>query len=434
MSVPSPPASQRLARRLGLGGAVAIGLGSMIGAGIFSAFAPAAQSAGNGLLIALLIAAVVAACNATSSAQLAAIYPQSGGTYVYGRERLGEWWGFIAGWCFLIGKTASCAAMAMTFAAYLAPDGWERAVAIVGVLGIAVVNFLGVTRTARATMLIVAGVLVVLAIVVVSGTASGVGVLGWTMPTADVAAGYGILQAAGLLFFAFAGYARIATMGEEVKDPARNIPRAIIIALTAAVLVYAAVAIVALGVLGPDRLAVSDEPLAAVVLASGWAWAVPVVQWGGAAASLGALLALMAGIGRTSLAMAREADLPHWAAAVHPRYQVPYRAEAILAVVVIVLVVTVDLRGAIGFSSFGVLLYYFIANLAAYTQPAEARRYPRAVQAIGMVGCALLVLTLPLPSVVGGVAVVAVGVAARIGVRRFSSPGSQFSRRRRNSS
>src|SRR5690606_27639768 len=173
--------------------------------------------------------------------------------------------------------------------------------------------------------------------------------LEWTMPTVGMTAGYGILQAAGLLFFAFAGYARIATMGEEVKDPARNIPRAIIIALTAAVLVYAAVAIVALGVLGPDRLAVSEEPLAAVVLASGWAWAVPVVQWGGAAASLGALLALMAGIGRTSLAMAREADLPRWAAAVHPRYQVPYRAEATLAVVVIVLVVTVDLRGAIGF-------------------------------------------------------------------------------------
>src|SRR5690606_25880050 len=275
-----------------------------------------------------------------------------------------------------------------TFAAYLAPDGWERAVAVAGVLGIAVVNFLGVTRTARAPMAIVAGVLVVLAIVVFSGAASGIGDLEWTMPTADVAAGYGILQAAGLLFFAFAGYARIATMGEEVKDPARNIPRAIVIALTVAVLVYAAVAVVALGVLGPERLGASDEPLAAVVLASGWAWAVPVVQWGGAAASLGALLALMAGIGRTALAMAREADLPRWAAAVHPRFQVPHRAEAILAIVVIALVVAVDLRGAIGFSSFGVLLYYFIANLAAYTQPVKARRYPRAIQVVGMAGCA----------------------------------------------
>src|SRR5690554_5281949 len=156
---PQPPARRPLARSLGLGGAVVIGLGSMIGAGVFSVFAPAAQSAGSGLLIALVIAAIVAACNATSSAQLAAQYPQSGGTYVYGRERLGPWWGFLAGWSFLIGKTASCAAMAMTFAAYLAPDEWERPVAIAGVLAIALVNYLGVTRTARATMMIVVAVL-----------------------------------------------------------------------------------------------------------------------------------------------------------------------------------------------------------------------------------------------------------------------------------
>lgn len=419
MSVPAQP----LARRLGLGGAVSIGLGSMIGAGVFSAFAPAAQSAGSGLLIALLIAAAVAACNATSSAQLAAIYPRSGGTYVYGREQLGPWCGFIAGWSFLIGKTASCAAMAMTFAAYVAPDGWEKGAAIAGVLGIASLNLLGVTRTARGSMFIVAMVLVALGIVIVSGLSLGPDHLEWIMPTGEGSAGYGVLQAAGLLFFAFAGYARIATMGEEVKDPGRNIPRAIIIALTAAVLVYTAVAIVALGVLGPARLAVSDEPLADVVVASGWAWAVPLVQWGGAAAALGSLLALMAGIGRTSLAMAREADLPRSLAAVHPRFQVPHRAEGILAITVCALVLMVDLRGAIGFSSFGVLLYYFIANLAAYSQPADVRRYPRAVQVAGMAGCALLVLTLPLPNVIGGVAVVAIGIVGRLGARRFTRRG-----------
>src|SRR5690554_2957952 len=156
----TPPLS--LARRLGLGGAVTIGLGSMIGAGVFAVFAPAAHAAGTALLISLLIAAAVATCNATSSAQLAAVYPQSGGTYVYGRERLGEWWGFLAGWSFLVGKAASCAAMAMTFAAYIAPDEWERPVAIAGVLAIALVNYLGVTRTARATMIIVVAVLMVL--------------------------------------------------------------------------------------------------------------------------------------------------------------------------------------------------------------------------------------------------------------------------------
>src|SRR5918997_5253895 len=156
----------RLARRLGTTDAVVIGLGSMIGAGVFSAFAPAAAAAGAGLLVGLGIAAVVAYCNATASAQLAAQYPTSGGTYVYGRERLGDWWGFMAGWGFVIGKTASCAAMALTFAAYAVPPAWQRPVAVAAVVGLAAVNYRGVTRTARLTRVIVVVVLVALAVVV----------------------------------------------------------------------------------------------------------------------------------------------------------------------------------------------------------------------------------------------------------------------------
>lgn len=132
-----------LARRLGTADAVVIGLGSMIGAGVFAAFAPAAEAAGAGLLIGLGIAAAVAYCNATASAQLAAQYPTSGGTYLYGREQLGDWWGFLAGWGFVIGKTASCAAMALTFAAYAAPAGWQRPVAVAAVVGLAAVNYRG---------------------------------------------------------------------------------------------------------------------------------------------------------------------------------------------------------------------------------------------------------------------------------------------------
>jgi APA family basic amino acid/polyamine antiporter len=148
---------------------------------------------------------------------------------------------------------------------------------------------------------------------------------------------------------------------------------------------------------------------------------VPVVSVGAAAASLGALLALVAGIGRTSLAMAREGDLPRWLAAVHPRYRVPHHAELALAAVVCAVVLTVDLRGAIGFSSFGVLLYYLVANLAAFTQDAGHRRWPRALQALGAVGCLLLVATLPWTSVVAGAAVFLVGVgyrALRLRLRR----------------
>ena len=409
-----------LARRLGTVDAVFIGLGSMIGAGIFSAFAPAAQAAGAGLLIGLVVAAIVAFCNATASAQLAAQYPTSGGTYVYGREQLGGWWGFAAGWSFIVGKTASCAAMALTFAAYAAPAGWEKPVAVVAVVALAAANYRGVTRTATLAKVIVVVVLLVLALVVVACTSAGLNPA--DLQASDAPGGwYGILQSAGLLFFAFAGYARIATMGEEVRSPERTIPRAITIALGIVVVLYAVVAVILLGTLGVSGVAASSAPVADAVAVSGWSWAVPIVGFGAAAASLGALLSLIAGVGRTSLAMAREGDLPRWLAAVHPRFQVPHHAEVAIAVVVSILVLTVDLRGAIAFSSFGVLLYYFVANIAAFTQAPERRRYPRALQAFGALACVLLVSTLPPLGIAVGILVLVLGVVYRMLARRLSA-------------
>jgi len=402
---------------------VFIGLGSMIGAGVFAAFTPAAQAAGNGLLIGLAVAAIVAACNALASAQLAAAYPTSGGTYIYGREQLGPWWGFLAGWSFVIGKTASCAAMALTFASYAAPAGWERPVAVVAVVGLAAVNYRGVTRTAQLTRVIVVLVLVGLTVAVASAGASRLPALSSLDADSLIASGpYGLLQSAGLLFFAFAGYARVATMGEEVRDPARTIPRAIIVALTITVLVYVVVAVALLGTLGADGLADSGAPVRDAALASGATWVGPVVTVGAALASLGALLGLIAGVGRTSLAMAREADLPRWLAAVHPRFHVPHRAEVVVAAIVGVLVLTVDLRGAIGFSSFGVLLYYFVANISALSQ--GRNRFPRGVFVVGALGCVTLVVTLPVGAVIGGVVVLAVGVLYRVIRLRTSSQSS----------
>jgi APA family basic amino acid/polyamine antiporter len=222
-----------------------------------------------------------------------------------------------------------------------------------------------------------------------------------------------VLQAAGFLFFAFAGYARIATLGEEVRDPGSVIPRAIVLALGLAVVLYALVAIAALTVLGPDALGRSAAPLVDAVRAASATWAVPVIRVAAALASAGALLALVAGLGRTGLAMAREHDLPSFLAAVHPRVGVPHRAELAAGAAVLVLVLTVDLRGAIGFSSFGVLVYYLVANVAAHRQGPASRRFPRWLQVLGAVGCVTLVATLPPSAVVGGLVVLAVGVVAR---------------------
>jgi basic amino acid/polyamine antiporter, APA family len=414
-----------LARRLGTGDAVVIGLGSMIGAGVFSAFAPAAAAAGTALLIGLALAAGVAYCNAVASAQLAAQYPTSGGTYVYGRERLGEWWGFLAGWGFVVGKTASCAAMALTFASYAVPGStWaQRLAAVLAVAVLTVANCRGITRTAGLARVLVAGSLLALLVMVGAILVSG-GTDGSNLTGSSPHGVYGVLQSAGLLFFAFAGYARIATLGEEVRDPERTIPRAIPLALGITVVIYAAVGLTALLAAGPAALAATSTPLATAAKAVGAAWSVPVVRVGAAVASLGALLALIAGIGRTSLAMARNGDLPRRLAAVDPVHRVPARAELAVGAVVCLLVLTTDLRGAIGFSSFGVLTYYAIANASAYTQPPERRRWPRALNVVGVLGCATLVVTLPVSSVIAGAAVLALGVAGRALLRRSGITGA----------
>ena len=411
-----------LSRRLGTVDAVVIGLGSMMGAGVFAAFGPAARAAGAGLLIGLAIAAAIAYCNATASAQLAAVYPTSGGTYIYGRVRLGPWWGFAAGWGFLVGKTASCAAMALTVACYALPGPWwaQRIIAVAAVVAVTALNYRGVTKTATLARILVACTLVALAAVVIGIVIGGVRLSNLSGPgTWSSATAYGVLQSAGLLFFAFAGYARIATMGEEVRDPARTIPKAIIVALGIAVVVYLVVGVAVLLAAGPERLASSAAPLAEALRAAGAAQLVPIVAVGGVLASLGALLALIAGIGRTALAMARHRDLPNWLAVVHPRYQVPHHAEIALGVIVCVLTATVDLRGVIGFSSFGVLIYYAIANAAAYTQPTTQRRWPRLLNVCGVVGCLVLVATLPWQAVVAGLAVFVIGLTGRAIARRF---------------
>jgi APA family basic amino acid/polyamine antiporter len=413
---------QPLVRRLGTTDAVVIGLGAMLGAGVFSAFAPAAAAAGSGLLLGLLVAGAIAYCNAVASAQLAAVYPTSGGTYTYGRERLGEWWGFIAGWGFVVGKVASCAAMALTFASYAVPGPtWlQRLVGVAAVVLLTAANYRGIAKTAVVTRTLVALTMIVLVglVVAVLGTGSSDtgNLAGWW--SADGNGVYGVLQAAGLLFFAFAGYARIATLGEEVREPERTIPRAIPIALGIVFVLYLAVGVTGLLAAGADRLAESTAPLATAVESVGLEGLAPVVRVGAALASLGTLIVLIAGVGRTTLAMARNADLPGWLAAVHPRFSVPHHAELAVAVVVCVLVLSTDLRGVIGFSSFGVLTYYAVANASAFTQPASDRRWPRTLNVLGVLGCAVLAFTLPIGSVVAGLVVLTVGVLGRLIVRR----------------
>ncbi|MCO4237092.1 APC family permease [Pseudarthrobacter sp. MDT3-26] len=415
------PEHQQLQRRLGVFDATSIGLGSMLGAGVFVVFAPAAGLAGNFLVLSVLIAGAVAYCNAVASAELAARYPASGGTYVYGRKRLGEWPGFLAGWGFVSGKTASCAAMALTFGHYVSP-GYAVPVAIAAVVALTAVNLFGITRTALLTRILLC---VVLATLVFVAAAAIVGPhpadfsAGGTSDGGATAGFSGVLPAAGLMFFAFAGYARIATLGEEVKDPARTIPRAILAALAGAFVIYLALALLLQNHLTEGKLAATTAPLLDAVVNSQLAAGAPVVQAGAAAACLGALLALITGVGRTTLAMARERDLPAPLARVGGKHTVPFVAELAVGAVVIFLILTTDVMTVVGFSSFGVLIYYAVTNAAAYTLEEHPAHGPRWLNVVGFISCLLLAFTLPHVSVLGMAAVLAVGAAGRFVVLRL---------------
>ncbi|MGO1451285.1 MAG: APC family permease, partial [Brevibacterium yomogidense] len=333
------PGATGLRRVLGLPGAVIVGVGSMVGAGAFAAFGPAAAAAGSWLLLGLAIAVCVAFLNATSTAQLAAQHPVSGGVYAYGTAQLGPVPGLVAGWGFVLGKIASTAAMALVAATYLLPASlsgsvWVTLVALLLLGLVTAVNALGVNRTVQVTAVLLTVVLIVLAVVV--GTVFAREEFNLGVLASPAAAGppftlIGVLQSAGILFFAFAGYARIATLGEEVRDPARTIPRAIVVALGVTVVLYAVLGLFLLGSLGAQVLADSEAPVARLVAE------VPVVSLlariAAVLAALGALLGLTAGLSRTAFAMAR--DHTRWfgpLAHIHERSGVPLRAQVLTSI------------------------------------------------------------------------------------------------------
>lgn len=390
-----------LQRRIGTARAVAIGLASMVGAGVFFVWAPAAGAAGSWLLLGLAIAGVVASLNALSTAQLAMANPVSGGVYSFA----GGWSGFSAGLLFLVGKTASVAAIALVAGAYLWPE-FARPVAVALLAVFAIVNMSGIRSTATVSLVIVAIVLVGLAVTLAPALPN-------LQPIElDAAPGpAGVLQSAGLLFFCFAGYARMATLGAEVIDPRRTLPRAIIAALAIALVVYALVGVTLLSVLGSEQLAGAASPLAAV---GGNRIAVRVVA---GVACVGSLVGILAALSRTTLAMARGGDLPGPLGWVWARTSAPIAAEAAVALVAIAAVLVLDPARLAGFSSCAVLVYYAIAHVAALRQPGAQRWLPRVVQVVGVGGCLLLAATLPWQAVALTAAVLAIGLAARLLVR-----------------
>lgn len=417
-----------LHRELELLDAVGIGFGAIIGAGIFVVMGVAAGVAGPSILLALLIAAIVATANALSSAELAANFPKSGGTYEYGYRVLNPWLGFIAGWMFLASKIAAAGTVALGLAGYLEilfPGVPPRFIAVSGILVFTVTNYFGIRRSSRVNLVIVSVSLLSLLLFIVSGVPS---IRSENFHPFAPAGWRGVLEASAILFFAYTGYARIATLGEEVRDPKSAIPKAIIITLAASAFLYFAVAVVAIGSVGATALSNGLAPLSIAAQSFSWPWVSLVVAVGGVTAMLGVILSQLLGLSRMAFAMSRRHDLPAFLAHVHPRFGVPGRAILLIGAIAAIVAATGTLKGVATAAAFTILIYYGIANLAAIRLTREAKLYPYFVGAIGLAMCGLLALSLPLRVIFVGCGVLVTGVLLRIVFRGKSSDNEVGSR------
>lgn len=351
----------QLARQLTLIDAIVIGLAAMIGSGVFLAFSPAAALAQSAVFFSLLLAALVAFLNAMTMSSLAAIYPQSGGTYVYARNILGPYLGYLAGASFVIGKLASCSAMAFAIGAYLTPSS-PKLTAMICVLSVVLINIIGIKKTALASKII----LVIVVSILIGATSllflESTYQFPALIPASDAFNFYGLLQGASVLFFAFAGYARVATLGEEVINPTKNIPLAIAISLSLTVLLYFFVAAGLFGTLDITTIALSNAPLSQAIQQTHNSFMINAVIMGAIIASYGVLLSLSAGVSRTVYAMAQNNDLPVLLSKVG-KFKTPYLAEMMVGLIIILIISQSNLLKSISFSSFAILLYYSIAHL-----------------------------------------------------------------------
>ncbi len=408
-----------LRRALRLRDAVGIGLGAIVGAGIFVISGVAAGIGGPAFLLGLLIAGAVASANALSSAQLAAAYPRAGGTYEYGYRVLRPWAGFTAGWMFLTSKITAAGAVALGLAGYvdpLLPAVSPRILAVAAIVIFTALNSFGVRRSSRVNLItVVISMGTLLLFVAVGAPSFSAGNLRPFAP----AGMRGVLESAAILFFAYTGYARIATLGEEVIEPSRTIPRAILLTIGGALLLYLAVAVVAVGAVGTHALAVTAAPLRVAGEATGVAWLPTILSLGGVTAMLGVILSQLLGLSRMSFAMARRRDLPLWLAAVHPRHGVPVRAGLIVGAIAAVIAATGTLSQVARTASFTILIYYGIANWAALRMPSALRLYPRIIPLAGLVSCVALALAIEWQIVLLGLTVLLIGFALRPLFRRL---------------
>lgn len=411
-----------LLRNLKLRDAVAVGLGAIVGAGIFVVTGVAAGVSGPAFIVGLMAAGLIATCNALSSAQLAAVYPQSGGTYEYGYRLINPAFGFSAGWMFLISKLSAAGVVAIGFGSYfyqLVPVVSPLAFSVFAVVFLTIANLLGIKKTGTLNIVIVAITLLSLFYLVISGVPN---IQAKNFEPFAPFGIPGIAEAAALLFFAFTGYARIATLAEEVSEPKKTIPKAIIITIVTAIILYAAVSVVAIGVIGAEEMAKSTSPLQVVAEALTTPGVRLIITVGASTAMLGVLLSQILGISRMMLAMGRRKDLPPFLDKIHPRFRIPHLGIFLTGGIILALTLFGNFEFIVRSATFTILLYYSITNFAALRQPRHERLYGSMIPIIGLVGCLIMAVALPFNVIVSGIGLLATGFFLRYLFQKTSKP------------
>jgi APA family basic amino acid/polyamine antiporter len=421
----NPSRHPALRRELGLLDAVGIGLGAVMGAGIFVVTGVAAGVAGPAFLVGLAIAGIAATFNGLSSAQLAAVYPQSGGTYEYGYRVVSPAAGFAAGWMFLASKLAAAGTVAIGFghyAAVLIPGLEPVPTAVSAVILLTMANLFGVKKAGALNLAIVSLTLISLGFFVGGGLPSFEAnnlrpftPHGWR----------GMAESCALLFFAYTGYARLATLGEEVREPEKNIPRAILLTLVLSFVIYLAVGTVAVGSVGADALAATRSPLEKAAETFSASWIAQLLAVGAATAMLGVLLSQILGISRMMLAMARRGDLPGFLEKVDEKRGVPGRGILLTGIIALTLALAGTLEVVIAAAAFTILIYYAITNLSAIRMPQERRLYAPWIAWAGLFTCIAMAASLQFRTIAAGLGLLAGGFILRWCLHRLSPPNAK---------
>lgn len=408
----------KLRRELTFPDALLLGLGSIFGTGVFVTLGLAAGLVGPLVLPAILLAGCLATFNALNSAQLAVAHPVSGGAYEYGYRLLGPRWGFSAGILFPLAKSASGATAALALSHIFLPAGTieTRLLALVFVLSTTALVMLGVRRSARVNSWLVGGILAALAVYTLAMFPSFLRGAGWSGEGMESSGSSHFLHATALVFVAYTGYGRLATLGEEVADPARTIPRAIIGTLVVTSVLYFLVALVGVSAVGGAAYGEASRhsfPLAVIAGQAGASWVIPILLLAGVVSLLAVLLNLVLGLSRVALAMGRRGDLPRIFSGIHQATGNPDRATLLVGLLACFLVLINTIESAWTLSAFTVLVYYGINNLAALRLPRRKRLYARWVAWAGLAGCLSLAIAIPPATMIPGLAIIVAALVVR---------------------